>query len=116
MSKKELSHKPILDVPLYPPAVTFFCSECANHNKHVHARYWIVDPEGKAISKVCSLHGTSTIFQYRNNDLLGWTLHEISHGQADDRKAHVRPTTCGHSTCAQVFIDTGSNACVETES
>ena len=104
-----MSHEPILKVRLLPPDVPVFCAECGRHD----ATHWLCCPEHDAISAVCLKHGQEQVRvlkeQLQPPEI--WTLEPIHHSDPADRTSHQRGPICGHSTCSQVFIDTGENVC-----
>lgn len=112
-----MAHPHILDVRLVPPGIPHACRTCADQKRAsgplVDAENWLVCPDGLAIRAECELHGPAIIAEFREKLGQRWTLHPIHHSDKADRCSHARGPICGHSTCSQVFIDTGANRCSE---
>jgi hypothetical protein len=108
-----VAHTHILDVRTQPPDIPYACHTCANQKRarYFNAKDWLVCPEGLAIQATCREHGQAAIDEFREKLGEEWTLHPIHHADRADRTTHARGPICGHSTCAQVFIDTGRNRC-----
>lgn len=109
-SEKRKVHRHILLERLLPPDVPKACNSCSGF---IEARHWLVAPDGDAICTACEACARQTIEEYRLSELKGWSLHPIHHTDASDRTSHARPPICAHTTCAQAFIDDGSNLCRE---
>lgn len=87
--------KNIKDERLLPPDVPTACNYClypeGRHTKgqYVNAKFWLVSPDGTAVTRLCDKHAASATEELRKFEP-GWVLHNIYHDDFRDRRTHER--------------------------